>query len=106
MKSVNMTSGAPLRILLSFAFPLMIGNIFQQLYTLVDSMVVGKVLGINALAAVGNGEWLNWLVLSMIQGFSQGFSIRLAQEFGANDISKFKKLTIHHCDFRSSARPG
>ena len=91
MKSVNMTSGAPLRILLSFALPLMVGNVFQQLYTMVDSMVVGKVLGIDALAAVGNGEWLNWLVLSMIQGFSQGFSIRLAHEFGADDIPKLKK---------------
>ncbi len=94
MKSVPMTSGAPLRILLSFALPLMVGNVFQQLYTMVDSMVVGKVLGINALAAVGNGEWLNWLVLSMIQGFSQGFSIRLAQEFGADDISKLKKTYV------------
>ena len=72
-----MTSGSPLRILFSFALPLMVGNVFQQLYTMVDSMVVGKVLGLNALAAVGNGEWLK-LVLSMIQGFAQGFSIRLA----------------------------
>ena len=90
----NMTSGSPLRILFSFALPLMVGNIFQQLYTMVDSMVVGKVLGLNALAAVGNGEWLNWLVLSMIQGFSQGFSIRLAQDFGANDIEKLKKSYV------------
>lgn len=92
MSSVkNMTLGSPLRILFTFAMPLMVGNIFQQLYTLVDSMVVGKVLGLNALAAVGNGEWLNWLVLSMIQGFSQGFSIRLAQDFGANDTEHLKK---------------
>lgn len=87
----NMTSGSPLRILFSFALPLMVGNVFQQLYTMVDSMVVGKVLGIDALAAVGNGEWLNWLILSMVQAFSQGFSIRLAQNFGANDIPKLKK---------------
>lgn len=87
----NMTSGSPLRILFSFALPLMVGNVFQQLYTLVDSMVVGKALGLKALAAVGNGEWLNWLVLSMIQGFAQGFSIRLAQDFGANDEGRLKK---------------
>ncbi len=87
----NMTSGSPLRILFSFALPLMVGNIFQQLYTMVDSMVVGKVLGLDALAAVGNGEWLNWLVLSLIQGFAQGFSIRLAQEFGANDTESLRK---------------
>ncbi len=92
MKSVkNMTSGPPLRILFSFALPLMVGNVFQQLYTIVDSMVVGKALGLHALAAIGNGEWLNWLVLSMVQGFAQGFSIRLAQDFGANDIGRLKK---------------
>lgn len=89
-----MTSGAPLRILFSFALPLMVGNIFQQLYTMVDSMVVGKVLGLNALAAIGNGEWLNWLVLSMVQGVAQGFSIRLAQDFGANDIGRLKKTYV------------
>ncbi len=87
----SMTSGSPLRILFSFALPLMVGNVFQQLYTMVDSMVVGKVLGLDALAAVGNGEWLNWLVLSLIQGFAQGFSIRLAQDFGANDTESLRK---------------
>ena len=92
MRSVkNMTSGSPLRLLFSFALPLMVGNVFQQLYTMVDSMVVGKVLGLNALAAIGNGEWLNWLILSMVQGFAQGFSIRLAQDFGAGDIERLKK---------------
>ena len=87
----NMTTGAPLRLLVSFALPLMIGNIFQELYTMVDSMVVGKVLGLDALAAVGNGEWLNWLVLSMVQGFAQGFSIRMAHDYGANDTEHLKK---------------
>ncbi len=87
----NMTAGSPLKILSSFALPLMVGNVFQQLYTLVDSMVVGRVLGLAALAAVGNGEWLNWLVLSMVQGFAQGFSIRLAQDFGANDVAGLRK---------------
>ena len=90
----NMTSGSPLRILIAFALPLMVGNVFQQFYTLVDSMVVGRVLGLNALAAIGNGEWLNWLVLSMVQGFAQGFSIRLAQEFGANDLKRLKKTYV------------
>ena len=95
MESVkNMTTGSPLRILFSSALPLMVGNIFQQLYTLVDSMVIGKALGLNALAAIGNGEWLNWLVLSMIQGIAQGFSIRLAQDFGANNTGRLKKTYV------------
>ncbi len=87
----NMTTGSPVKILFSFALPLMVGNVFQQFYTLVDSMVVGRVLGLTALAAVGNGEWLNWLVLSMVQGFAQGFSIRLAQDFGAEDMVGLRK---------------
>lgn len=87
----NMTTGSPLKILFSFTLPLMVGNVFQQLYTLVDSMVVGRVLGLRALAAVGNGEWLNWLVLSLLQGFAQGFSIRLAQDFGAADKARLRR---------------
>lgn len=87
----NMTFGSPLKILISFALPLMVGNVFQQLYTLADSVIVGKVLGLNALAAIGNGEWLNWLVLSLMQGFAQGFSIRLAQDYGANDTEHLRK---------------
>ena len=95
MSSVkSMTAGLPLRILFTFAIPLMVGNVFQQLYTMVDAMVVGQVLGLNALAAVGNGEWLNWLVLSMMQGFAQGFSIKLAQDFGANDSEGLKKTYV------------
>ncbi len=90
----NMTAGPPLRILFFFALPLMVGNVFQQLYTMVDSMIVGKVLGLNALAAIGNGEWLNWLVLSLVQGFAQGFSIRLAQNFGAGDENSFRKTYV------------
>lgn len=90
----SMISGNPLKILVSFALPLMVGNIFQQFYTMVDSMVVGRAIGLDALAAVGNGEWLNWLVLSMVQGFSQGFSIRLAQAFGAKDKENLRKTYV------------
>ena len=76
----NMTSGKPESLILSFAFPLMIGNVFQQLYTVVDTMVVGKALGVNALAALGAAEWMNWLMLGIIQGLTQGFAILMAQE--------------------------
>ena len=55
----------------------MAGNVFQQLYTVVDTMVVGKVLGVNALAALGAADWLNWMMLGIIQGFTQGFGIML-----------------------------
>ncbi len=87
-----MTEGKPLKLIFSFALPLMIGNVFQQLYTVVDTMVVGQVLGVNALAALGASDWLNWMMLSVIQGFSQGFSILMAQEFGAGNKKRLKKV--------------
>ncbi len=90
-KTKDMTQGAPLGLILTFALPLMVGNIFQQLYTVVDTMVVGKVLGVGALAAVGAADWTNWMMLGIIQGFTQGFSIRIAQDFGAKDHKKVRK---------------
>ena len=101
----NMTTGSPAKLILLFALPLMVGNVFQQLYTVVDTIVVGNALGIDALAAVGNGEWLNWLVLSMIQGFAQGFCIQLAQDFGAGDYKQLPAPTVRLFIFRLSA-PG
>lgn len=88
----SMTEGKPLKLIFSFALPLMIGNVFQQLYTVVDTMVVGQVLGVNALAALGAADWLNWMMLGIIQGFAQGFSILMAQEFGAGNIQRLKKV--------------
>lgn len=88
----SMTEGKPLKLIFSFALPLMIGNVFQQLYTVVDTMVVGQVLGVNALAALGASDWLNWMMLGIIQGFAQGFSILMAQEFGAGNIRRLKKV--------------
>ena len=61
----NMTTGKPGKLILSFALPLMLGNIFQQLYTVVDTMVVGKYLGVNALAALGAADWMNWMMLGL-----------------------------------------
>ena len=88
----SMTEGKPVKLIFSFALPLMIGNVFQQLYTVVDTMVVGQVLGVNALAALGASDWLNWMMLGIIQGFAQGFSILMAQEFGAGNIRRLKKV--------------
>lgn len=81
----NMTQGSPARLIFAFAIPLMLGNVFQQFYTVVDTAIVGQALGVNALAALGAADWLNWLVLGVIQGFAQGFSIYMAQRFGAED---------------------
>ena len=87
----NMTTGKPAKLILTFSLSLVAGNVFQQLYTVVDTMVVGKYLGVNALAALGASDWLNWLMLGVIQGLTQGFAIRMAQEFGAGRTEELKK---------------
>lgn len=87
----NMTTGSPGKLIFFFSLPLMLGNIFQQLYTVVDTMVVGQALGVNALAALGATDWLNWMSLGLIQGFTQGFSILMAQRFGAEDEEGLRK---------------
>jgi len=84
-KTLNMTRGNPLGLLVRFSLPLMLGNVFQQLYTVVDTAIVGKGVGILALAALGSVDWLNWMMLGIAQGFTQGFSVRVAQTFGAGD---------------------
>ena len=89
-RTLNMTAGSPMRLILSFAMPLMLGNVFQQLYTVVDTAVVGKVLGVWGLAALGAADWLNWLMLSIVQGLTQGFGILMAQAFGARQEAHFR----------------
>jgi putative MATE family efflux protein len=87
----NMTEGRPASLIFTFALPLMVGNVFQQLYTVVDTMVVGKALGVGALAALGAADWLNWMMLGIIQGLTQGFGILMAQEFGAGRYDSLRK---------------
>ena len=87
-----MTAGSPLKLIISFALPLMAGNIFQQLYTVVDTMVVGKALGVDALAALGATDWLYWMWLGMIQGVTQGFGILMAREFGAKQFESLRSV--------------
>ncbi len=87
----NMTKGKPLKLLFFFALPLMFGNIFQQLYTVVDTAIVGNGVGMEALAALGTVDWLNWMLLGIAQGFTQGFSVRISQKYGEGDQEGVKK---------------
>lgn len=91
-KMKDMTHGKPLGLIVSFALPLMLGNIFQQLYMVVDTMIVGKALGIDALAALGAVDWLNWMMLGLTQGMMQGFAIPMAQAFGARDDKHLRQV--------------
>jgi putative MATE family efflux protein len=87
----DMTQGSPTRHIIAFALPVMLGNIFQQMYSMVDTMVVGNVLGVEALAAVGGAGWLDWLVLGFVLGMTQGFSILISQRFGSGDHAGMRR---------------
>ena len=88
--TMDMTEGKPLRLLSVFALPLLIGNIFQQAYNLADSMIVGQMLGANALAAVGATGSISFLFFSLFSGISGGCGIVTAQYFGARQEHKVR----------------
>ena len=90
-KTQDMTTGKIVPMLIAFAIPIMGGNLFQQLYTVVDTMIVGRFLGVSALAAVGAGGWMTWMLLGAIMGMSEGFANPVAQAFGAGDIDRVRK---------------
>ena len=94
-KIQDMTSGSPGRLIILFAIPLMLGNICQQLYTMVDTMVVGQVAGVEALAALGAVDFLMWVVTGISTGLTQGFSIQLSQYYGAKDFENLRKSLAH-----------
>lgn len=87
----DLTTGRPARLILQFALPMMLGSVFQQLYTITDAAIVGQFVGVQALATVGAGDWFNWLVLGIITGFAQGFSILPAQRFGAQRMEAMRR---------------
>ena len=78
----NMTEGNPARLIFFFALPLVAGNMMQQLYAFVDTLIVGRFLGVNALAAVGCTGSLMFLTLGFIMGFCTGVTICTGQRFG------------------------
>ena len=86
-----MTKGEPFKLILWFSVPLLLGNIFQQFYSMVDTIIVGKVLGTQALAAVGTTGPINFLVLGFASGITSGFAVLVAQRFGAGDNGGMKK---------------
>ena len=90
-RTMNMTEGRPLRLLASFAVPLLIGNLFQQAYNLADSVIVGRFLGADALAAVGATGSVSFLFFSLCNGISSGGGIVTAQYFGAGDHNRVRK---------------
>ena len=80
---LDMTKGKPLPVILQFTIPLVIGNIFQQLYNMADTIIVGRYVGAGALAAVGSTGTIMFLATGFAQGITAGFSILTAQRYGA-----------------------
>lgn len=90
----SMTSGSPAKLIFLFTVPLFIGNLFQQLYNMADTFIVGRTLGVNALAAVGCTGSLMFLIIGFAQGLSSGFSILTAQRFGAKDEAGVRRSFV------------
>lgn len=86
-RTIDMTEGRPLGLIARFAIPAALGNIFNIAYTIVDGIIVGWVLGVNAFASIGASWFLYWIALSSILGLTQGFGTVFAQRFGSKDIS-------------------
>ena len=84
----DLTQGSPVRLILGFALPLLAGMLFQQLYNLVDTLIVGRFVGMEALAGVGATGSINFLVLGFCMGICSGFAIPVAQQFGAHEESR------------------
>lgn len=87
----DLTSGSPLRAIISFSVPVLFGNLFQQLYNMTDSAIVGQFVGVNALAGVGATGSINFLIIGFVVGVCAGFSVPISQCFGAGDYDGLRR---------------
>ena len=87
----DMTTGNPVKLILLFSIPLLIGNIFQQFYSMVDTIIVGRFIGVDALAAVGSTGSMSFLINGFVVGLTSGFAVLVSQKFGAKDEEGLKK---------------
>ena len=91
----DMTKGSPMRLILGFAVPLLFGLVFQQFYSMVDTIIVGQYLGVDALAAVGATGSVNFLIIGFCMGVCSGFAIPVAQEFGARHEGNLRRYVAN-----------
>ena len=91
----SMTCGNPFKLILAFSIPLLLGNLFQQFYNIVDTAIVGQTLGSVALAGVGSTTSVQFLVIGFCNGLAQGFAILVSQRFGAKDIKDMKTYVFN-----------
>ncbi len=91
-KMKNLTEGSPAKLIIGFAIPMFLGMLFQQFYSMVDTMIVGKFLGLKPLAGVGSTGSLNFMVIGFCIGVCNGFAIPVAQKFGAKDETALRRF--------------
>ena len=91
----DLTEGNPLSLILGFSIPVLLGYVFQQFYTVVDTVIVSKSIGVEALAAVGSTGSVNFLIIGFCMGLCGGFAIPLAQKFGAKDYSAMRQYAFN-----------
>lgn len=91
----DLTEGSPLKLILGFAVPMLMGYLFQQFYNMVDTIIVGQCLGVTSLAAVGSTGSINFMINGFCIGASSGFSIPVAQKFGAGDYKGMRKFVAN-----------
>ncbi len=96
----DMTSGSPMKLILGFSIPLFFGFLFQQFYNIVDTIIVGRFLGVDDLAAVGSTGSINFLIIGFCVGVCSGFSIPVAHKFGAGDYVGMRKM-VANCTWLS-----
>ncbi len=92
----DMTTGSPMKLILGFSLPLLFGFLFQQFYSVVDTVIVGQFLGMNALAGVGATGSVNFMIVGFCMGVCSGFAIPVAHKFGAKDYSGMRQV-IANC---------
>ena len=91
----DMTNGSPAKLILGFAVPMLMGLLFQQFYSMVDTIIVGKFLGVDALASVGSTSAINFMINGFVIGVCTGFSIPVAQRFGAQDYKDMRRFVAN-----------
>lgn len=91
----DMTTGSPMKLILGFTIPLLFGFLFQQFYSVVDTIIVGKVLGVNALASLGATGSINFMIIGFCMGVCNGFAIPVAHKFGAKDYSGMRQFVAN-----------
>lgn len=91
----DMTTGSPMKLILGFLIPMLFGLLFQQLYNMVDTIIVGKYLGVEALAAVGSTGSINFMIIGFCIGVCSGFAIPVAQKFGEKNEAAMRKFVAN-----------